>query len=957
MRQFFELAVRDQIAWIAVANVIGPSLDGLMPPWVYGYRLYRTSPRRKYVQNSSAAPSLYTDWQGELYRSFEDSWPLYRRHIEAAARCARTNRNDSPIDTSRPSHYVHPAYLPKYLKASFWRTRPLSYQSPYLCSLDFKHFYPSIRSENIKKNLFKYYAPYRKELPFRILVDRLLSFVIDASSVSATIQAASEPPCDAGEFDGVPTGLWIAGFLANVALLDVDLEIDSQPSVNHVAHFRFIDDHTFLARNPSDLWQWITWYRELLLEHGLAIEINVDKTVPAKLGEALAENAVLPTEIGLELSSSLSEVATKTLTEISTISREDFSVLTAEDQESRLEQLRALLLDDLPKAEIDTGTRRSFAASRIATLAPWLSRQIAPTHKHQEDSTLLYRQMAALRRQLRVTEEQTNHASVLKRRLDALQVRFDRVLRSEQITVERRNTSEFKRLWAVFRREPEKPALLEALFTFCRSSGHSGVKFIMQELSAATSSPQTLYLHALGVQVLSKSILRSLRVVGDETALRSRQESSLDHLRDVARLLPKELIRPDPEVFHLKALKLLRIALASAAEVLAKRNREDDSLRAIRRVCLRLGTELWTAPSSDRDLSERRAVRAFWVEQEVRPASSESPSPVWLRVASRLDPANDIDWHLLQLYPDTQPNLIKLLKARGLKWRKEDGGWLWDAISAAHLRRTQLLRFANGSPVLSELAHLNSTPEDRDGQSSVHLSSWLAAVSAATEKSPFDPRASEWTALEIFKRIVEQVRNDRVPPQHLVPLNITVSGALFDVQSTRGSGQLTWENWRSIARSDLSVGILPHDLSDYRAISRSSLEANRPAEVFPALGLLLLTLLQARPTYPVSWNLEGQRDVRLGSVFQYVRQLSISSTTASILDFCLAPRHLERRMRSTPTLGSAKRRSAIVRELNLIIVRSANAQRVLEEFQIGILGYEPSRLRKNECFSVDYIVG
>ncbi|MDO8433556.1 MAG: hypothetical protein Q7S58_14220 [Candidatus Binatus sp.] len=70
MRQFFELAVRDQIAWIAVANVIGPNLDGLMPPWVYGYRLYRTPARRRSVKNSSATPSSYTHWQGELYQKF-----------------------------------------------------------------------------------------------------------------------------------------------------------------------------------------------------------------------------------------------------------------------------------------------------------------------------------------------------------------------------------------------------------------------------------------------------------------------------------------------------------------------------------------------------------------------------------------------------------------------------------------------------------------------------------------------------------------------------------------------------------------------------------------------------------------------------------------------------------------------------------------------------------------------
>lgn len=43
MRQSFQVSVRDQVAWIAVTNVIGPSLDQLMPAWSYGHRLYRTA--------------------------------------------------------------------------------------------------------------------------------------------------------------------------------------------------------------------------------------------------------------------------------------------------------------------------------------------------------------------------------------------------------------------------------------------------------------------------------------------------------------------------------------------------------------------------------------------------------------------------------------------------------------------------------------------------------------------------------------------------------------------------------------------------------------------------------------------------------------------------------------------------------------------------------------------------
>ena len=40
-RQAFQVRVRDQVAWIALANVIGPRLERAMPPWSYSGRLYR----------------------------------------------------------------------------------------------------------------------------------------------------------------------------------------------------------------------------------------------------------------------------------------------------------------------------------------------------------------------------------------------------------------------------------------------------------------------------------------------------------------------------------------------------------------------------------------------------------------------------------------------------------------------------------------------------------------------------------------------------------------------------------------------------------------------------------------------------------------------------------------------------------------------------------------------------
>src|ERR1022692_4436140 len=53
-RQAFWVSVADQVAWIAVVNVIGPQLEAEMPVWSYGNRLYRPA----WVDDSTPHPVL-----------------------------------------------------------------------------------------------------------------------------------------------------------------------------------------------------------------------------------------------------------------------------------------------------------------------------------------------------------------------------------------------------------------------------------------------------------------------------------------------------------------------------------------------------------------------------------------------------------------------------------------------------------------------------------------------------------------------------------------------------------------------------------------------------------------------------------------------------------------------------------------------------------------------------------
>lgn len=86
-RQYYHVSVEDQVAWIAVINALGPELDKKMPPWSYGNRLYRPA---WYERDDESVSTLeigpYRHASGHLYRKFQHSWPLFRRHVTLTSR-------------------------------------------------------------------------------------------------------------------------------------------------------------------------------------------------------------------------------------------------------------------------------------------------------------------------------------------------------------------------------------------------------------------------------------------------------------------------------------------------------------------------------------------------------------------------------------------------------------------------------------------------------------------------------------------------------------------------------------------------------------------------------------------------------------------------------------------------------------------------------------------------------
>src|SRR5229473_838399 len=164
VRPMFLIGIRDQVAWIALVNLMGPTIDEQMPPWSYGNRLHRSVWYEDIDDRRTFRRGPYRNTANRLYRVFRQSWPLYRRHLSLTVRKMASIR-DLPDDKAELQVLLaeeslaenNPARLP-YLLPNWWN-HPSA--NVYRAHIDLKRFYPSIRLEVILENL----AAYHPSLP------------------------------------------------------------------------------------------------------------------------------------------------------------------------------------------------------------------------------------------------------------------------------------------------------------------------------------------------------------------------------------------------------------------------------------------------------------------------------------------------------------------------------------------------------------------------------------------------------------------------------------------------------------------------------------------------------------------------------------------------------------------------------------------------------------------------
>lgn len=374
IRQSFAINIEDQLVWMAICGVLGPYFEEQMPAWSYGNRLYLNTWKDK---DGHWINGVYRTTSVNFYRKWTQGWPLYRHSLSACIkRMAFPQENitaggvyqvDDILTIEENAAQVNQAFKLKYLDKDYFTGEKK--EKLYYVALDLTKFYPHVKMAKIGTIIKTRFNNQCEE--FYNLIDAITNFKISYESqgkLEFTETELKEMDLDCEVcFDGLPTGLIVAGALANIYMLELDRKVDARLSreiEHHILHFRYVDDHLMLSDDKSKLESWKNWYIGEL--DALGLDINNEKT------EEDVIDSYYPTPL-----------LTHTLHKISDIAKQPLDLLNGNEFNMVYRDLQMLLVTEFPEQEIKKSTRTSFACTMLSRLVSDINVDYDNIHKQR----------------------------------------------------------------------------------------------------------------------------------------------------------------------------------------------------------------------------------------------------------------------------------------------------------------------------------------------------------------------------------------------------------------------------------------------------------------------------------------------------------------------------------------------------------------------------------------------
>lgn len=943
VRQYFNVAVRDQVAWTAVVNVVGPHLDPLMPAWSYGNRLFRSIwvdevdgiPRRKIGK--------YRHSSGQIYLSFGQSWPVFRRHVFlATSAMTASSGNLSPSQMAhedaeelRLQEQLTAEHRCPFVRKEYWNDRKpkAGKDNLYWCSVDLEKFYPSLKLGVIRRNIVEHLPPDSKT-EAEALLDSMLHFRLDMAGWAAEeLEAIGLRPRQRVS-KGIPTGLYVAGFLANAALLKVDLQVAELLRKRNVAHFRFVDDHVVLAYSFEDLVAWIDEYLALLSASQTGAKVNPDKIEPVELGTYFSSRRKARKRLKIDTDAAVkacklnpqfpTPLMTKTLALVSAIARTDFNLLEETELVALADQLEHMLLVELPEAEIPEKTRLSFAATRLMRLAECRLSNNARLADLTCRRQALDVELTELNTDLRKPDtDPREKEELLKRRVE-----WDRDNETNQIDLKKQRAQldrevgrAFSLLRKVLQERPDRVRLWTRAIQMCRQTGVQGLKDILDDIHKGEREHEgmettlaTEYVMGNTLALLGSEALIAARIVCDSEAAEWRRRAAAEFLKDVSTAPIKEPATSGRRWFLKTSWEQFCFGLFCANLILkSSRSGEDGFDCRLPDEFLGIGERRL----GRQDAANNQVSWAWWAARSSLRALS-SRAEAWVVEIGRRLPLTSESHALWRFFPFDVP-LDVLLAMRDDRTHGKNlsqmAGWWHDALRTQPVSAISNPHGVNNRDFVQAVRNIQFASKN----SSVSLQEWCRTIKAMSEKNTADPRTGEWSSLEIVRQIavlvssspgfstayVLRAASGGQSPICLHPANFKVPREWLPKNAP------TWAEWVRLMRpngSSVQVEIVPEKFlvedSRYTPISGPENTLFESINQVRGLGLLLYGLLRRSFELPCVWNGPGHRDV-LSLLPQLLLQgMTCSSWTLGIMQACLQSRAMENLFfQAKPTLA------------------------------------------------------
>lgn len=934
-RQTFWVSVRDQVAWLAVVNVIGGYIDAQMPFWSYGNRLYLTIFYEEDGQDRADRKyGYYRNTTRNLFRKWKQSWPMYRQHINLTARLmakpekeVKQNLEEAEQDVFSNNekldnrHPMQAAYLlPGYFSGG-------SKEHLYWAGIDLEKFYPNIRLDVVKKNIATVLAAMPDIQELMALIDRLLAFRIDLNGwndreLGWITLTPGEP-----DFPHMPTGLFVAGFLANTALLAVDLQVKAKLEKNrNIAHFRFVDDHVILSTDFDSLINWINDYKALLKAAGVGTDINLEKTEPKALGEyyrapegmkpAVKERLLRAAKVASELDPDFpNPLMTQTLAKVSKIARTEFNLLSPEEEKTLIADVEHLLITEFPDHELRRDTRVSFAARMLSSMIPRMtidSSKLYELHKGIAfNNKLLTDYRTAMEETINIGKKEKLAADITRISLDInnLEKNLDiekKHLRKQEEQLSRRTV---KLLIKAVHENHEKVRLWARLLEFFQRSGNEKPILVTTEIQKlierkVTRKLSATFIYSLVLQVLATLVLDAIKVVGSNQHSQRKKRRALNfilHMLDPELLAAlKKANNGKSKNYQQLSLKLFQCSLGTAIFLLQTEFPEQ-APELSKGFLKKYGLLDWNHQpraffkSSGYDTG----TWAWWLLNKLPAPPMGEPPLLWRQLNQFADLEKSIDRNLVFRYPRFLPlRLLNQLAHISADELRENEGVLFDITIGRYARHA-----------LQFLPEISRKTQPKSGQAS--LFAWIEwmhekqqrQISAEHQTMQFDPRLGEWAALMIISKVAAAVNIAMTPTfdaepaftayMCIHPNNFLLPNAWMDNQQ----GVLTWEALGQLFSEGEVTFRDPDELIiDKRYLPTFGLDPDKEFQAaLNGLGSLLISLLAKHTSLPDKWNPLGQQQAWMGLARAKLKHVAVSSYTNDIIAGCFSPRNVETR--------------------------------------------------------------